>query len=308
MNSAIRRGSVVVMMSVMAACSSETGQEDTPRDSIETLAYPANPPTEFGGDRPVNLEVPSSYDPLVPTPLVVLLHGYSPIPNYMRGMFRMRTFSEDHGVLLVAPEGLQDQVGQYFWNGSDACCDFGQSGTDDVAYLVSLVEEIRAAYHVDSRRVYAMGHSNGSFMANTLACERPDLLAGIVSIAGAANPACEASGGPSVLHAHGTADNVIEFDGGFLNGTAYPGAEGTGAYWAEAHGCSSDFEVVGTLDYNATTPGSESEVRRAVGCPDGVDVELWVEPDGPHNPALPIGFGELWWSWMQEHPRPSAQR
>ena len=157
---------------------------------------------------------------------------------------------------------------------------------------------------MDSKRVYAIGHSNGSFMVNMLACQRPDLLAGIISVAGAANPACIPTGALSVLHAHATGDDIIAYDGGMLGGVLYPGAVGTVEYWAAANGCDLESEIVGSLDFNQFAPGEESQITRYLGCPDGIGVELWTEPNGPHIPRLPQGFAEVWWDWMDSHPKP----
>jgi polyhydroxybutyrate depolymerase len=236
--------------------------------------------------------------------LVVILHGYYFNPGYVIAGFQMESFFEDIGVLTIAPEGLVNLTGNHFWNGSPSCCDFFGSNVDDVAYLSTLIESIQVAYTVDARRIYAIGHSNGAFMANTLACERPDLLAGVISVAGAANPACTPAGELSVLHVHATGDDSIFYEGGMLNGAVYPGAVGTAEYWAQANGCSLESEVIGAIDFNQFVPGAESEMARYIACPEGIDVDLWTEPGGPHMPRLPVGFYLKWWEWMNAHPKP----
>ena len=71
------------------------------------------------------------------------------------------------------------------WDGSDACCNPEQGGKgDDVQYVKSVVEAITAKYNVDTSRVYLMGIATGGFMANRLACEAPEMFAGVVSFAG----------------------------------------------------------------------------------------------------------------------------
>ncbi len=268
------------------------GEQSSPSDVV------------FGGERPATLQVPTSYDPATPIPLLLILHGYSRKPAYVIPVFQMESFHEDLGVLTIAPQGLQNPMGAHYWNGSPACCDSWGSGVDDVAYLSALIESIQSKYNVDSRRIYAIGHSNGAFMAHTLACERPDLLAGIVSVAGAANPSCIPKGPVSVVHAHATGDDIVWYNGGMLNGAVYPGAEATVAYWAEANGCSPESEVVGPLDFNYFAPGAESMISRHLGCPEGGSVELWTEPDGPHTPRLPVDFYFKWWEWMSAHSKP----
>ena len=275
-----------------------------PSDAAVRSDASSTPPTIFGGDRPATLNVPSSYVDSEATPLVLILHGFYYQPGYILPAFKMETFHEEMGVLTIAPQGLKNPGGNHFWNGSPSCCDFFGANVDDVGYLSGLIESIQAAYNVDSRRIYAIGHSNGSFMANRLACERPELIAGIVSVAGAANLDCTPAGPVSVLHAHGTNDGTIYYVGGMLGGYVYPGAVGTVDYWAEANGCSSETESLGTFDFNKFVFGEESEKLRYMGCPEGITVELWTEPQGGHLPRLPDDFAGQWWEWMSAHPKP----
>ena len=43
---------------------------------------------------------------------------------------------------------------------------------------------MKAHYNVDPGRVCLIGHSNGGFMSHRFACDRADLVAAIVSLAG----------------------------------------------------------------------------------------------------------------------------
>ena len=64
------------------------------------------------------------------------------------------------------------------WDGSDACCnpELGGEG-DDARFLEKTVEALLDAYAIDPNRVYLVGIATGGFMANRMACERPDLFA-----------------------------------------------------------------------------------------------------------------------------------
>ena len=97
-----------------------------------------------------------------------------------------RPLAEARGFLYCYPDGtIAGPVGATgFWNATDACCDFGNTGVDDVGYLRGVIEEIARRFAVDRKRVYLIGHSNGGFMAYRMACESADLIAGIASLAG----------------------------------------------------------------------------------------------------------------------------
>ena len=57
------------------------------------------------------------------------------------------------------------------WDGSDACCNPEFSGaSNDVEYVLDLVDAIKSRHNVDPDRVYLFGIATGGFMANRIAC------------------------------------------------------------------------------------------------------------------------------------------
>lgn len=277
---------------------------------------PRPPPstTTFGGDRPVTLTVPDGYDHDRPTPLVVVLHGFGATGFLQSEYLGLPRIQDDEGFLLAAPDGTPDSDSRRFWNAGEACCDFGRVGVDDVAYLSTLVRDISAEYNVDSRRVFLVGHSNGGFMSYRLACERADLFAGLVSIAGADavdTSGCRPSRPVSVLQIHGDADTVVRYEGrpkpSGLIPLAYPSAAQSVAQWAQRNGCTGGLESAGRRDLEAARPGAETRMERHVGCPAGGAAELWTIEGGSHLPgfsqAEPEPFARVIWSWLNENAR-----
>jgi polyhydroxybutyrate depolymerase len=124
----------------------------------------------IGGERPVTVVVPSSYDGS-PTPLVVLLHGYGASAVLQDIYFGLSALAESRGFVLALPDGTLDTSGRRFWNAGDACCDFGEAEVDDVGYLTSVLDELEASYAIDPKRVFFVGHSNGGFMSYRMACD-----------------------------------------------------------------------------------------------------------------------------------------
>jgi polyhydroxybutyrate depolymerase len=277
-----------------------------------------NVPT-VGGARPVTVHLPSP-EPASLAPLIVLLHGYGASASEIEEYFRLGRVAAARGIVLAAPEGTFDSDGRRFWNATDACCDLDGSGIDDVGYLADLIEEIRAVANVDPKRIYLVGHSNGGFMSFRMACERADVVAAIASLAGAsvARPDdCRPSEPVAVLQIHGTADDVIRFDGGDLSdliggsGSArtYPGAHETAARWAAYDGCTGGLvDVDDTVDVDALLSGpsgpAETTIARATGCEPGGHVELWTIPDGGHVPSLSGAFAEEVVDFLLDHPQP----
>lgn len=256
-------------------------------------------------ERPVDVIVPDGLDASEPAALVVVLHGYSGTGALQDAYFGFRDEAERRGAILVHPDGTTDPREYRFWNATDACCNFFGSQVDDVAYLTAVVDHVRATHAIDPRRIYLAGHSNGGFMSYRLACERADLFAAVVSLAGATvdDPAaCTPSEPVSVVQVHGTNDDVIRYDGGDILGATYPSAAASAERWAEIDGCTA-VTVPGTaLDLDTELAGAETTVARHPQCTEGTGVELWTITDGSHLPTLGPGFAAAVFDFFEAHP------
>ena len=77
------------------------------------------------GRGPVTVNVPPSYDPSIPAPLIILLHGYGGSSGLeTESYFQLTPVSDERGFLYAYPDGTVDPVGSRFWNDTDACCNF----------------------------------------------------------------------------------------------------------------------------------------------------------------------------------------
>jgi polyhydroxybutyrate depolymerase len=277
----------------------------------------AGPAAELvvGGDRPVTVHVPASYDPNRPAPLLLLLHGFTSSGDEVEGYLDVADAADRAGVVYVAPDGSKNANGDRFWNATDACCNFDDSSVDDVAYLSGVIADIQDELAIDPTRIGIVGHSNGGFMAYRMACERADLVASIVSLAGAtfADPAdCQPSEPVSVAQAHGTADDTILFDGGgpLTDGSGpFPGAETTATTWAAYDGCAKKASALDErIDIDANladgTDPAETSVREWAGCEDGAAVQLWTIHNGGHVPEPTPAFADAVVRFLVEHPKP----
>lgn len=265
-------------------------------------------PTTFGGDRPVEVLVPDAYDPNVPAPLVILLHGYGASGVIQNAYFGLGALANERGALFASPDGTLDPSDQQFWNATDACCDFAGSGVDDSGYLRQLVEDIRAAYNIDPKRIHFVGHSNGGFMSYRMACDHADLIASIASLAGAtfADPGdCTPSEPVHVLQIHGTADETIAYDGAIIGSAAFPGAVESAETWAGTAGCSLTSSPGTPLDLDSALTGDETTVARYTeGCDPGGSAELWTIAGGGHIPSLTSSFAPAVLDFLLGHPKP----
>lgn len=159
-------------------------------------------------------------------PLVLVLHGNGGNANQLLGLEnnaaptkRWLDLGQRERVFVVFPFGVAPDGGEPGWN--DCRGDNGTNPTtDDVSFLVSLVEHV-AGQGVDRARVFANGASNGGMMSLRLAIERPDVFRAVAPVI-AAMPAASKCPPPSrpvsVLFINGTRDPLVPFDGGAVVG------------------------------------------------------------------------------------------
>jgi polyhydroxybutyrate depolymerase len=290
---------LLVLTLALAACNSPpmqktgtmgtTGAMETAQDKALVAA------------RPYEIDVPAKLG-TQPLPLILLLHGYGVSGLLQDLYFGFMQLADDRRVLVARPDGTLDKSMSRFWNADDACCDFDNIAVDDVAYLNAVVSDVEAHYNVDPRQVYAVGHSNGAFMAHRLACDTTQRFAAIIAFAGDVwkdASRCQPEGEIAVLQVHGDADAMVPYDG---NATM-PSAKQSVATWAMKNGCTGDLTATGQqLDLVYNLPGAETEVA-AYHCDKGA-AELWTIHGGGHlvNFTFP-DWGNHVFDWLSAHQR-----
>lgn len=238
-------------------------------------------------DRPAQLELPRGVeDTSEPLPVVMVLHGFEATGNVQADYFGLRALQDELGYLLVVPEGTVNSDGAQFWNAIPACCDFENTGVDDVAYLEALITEVVTTHGGDPDDVTLVGHSNGGFMALRMACEST-AVTGVVNLAGSSTPdteTCTPAGPVSILNVHGSADPTIPY-GGRPGATGYPGAVETTEQWAARNACG-EAATDAPRDYVANLDGDETTIVRYPDCDGSAVVGLWTVEGGGHIPPF----------------------
>jgi polyhydroxybutyrate depolymerase len=249
-------------------------------------------------ERPALLDAPEVVTGLAP--LVVLLHGYGADASTQDAYLGVTAQAATRGTYVLLPNGtpggLEPSTTRRYWNAGGMT---PAINVDDVAYLRDLIAEAIAVRPIDPERVYVFGHSNGGIMAYRLAC---DLSGEVTAIAALAGPmltgfACEPTHPVSVLSLHGTADEVVFYNGGSTFGnfggvvlpqppTPYRSAVEQIALWAEWFGCDDEPVAHGRLNLMAGIAGDETAVTAHEGCPPGIDVQLDTIEGGTHVPSL----------------------
>ena len=244
------------------------------------------------------------------TPLIVSLHGFGGDAAYQSTYVPLHVRVTTDGFALLLPNGALDGEGNRFWNPTDRCCDGGKTGEDDVAYLTELVAEAKKVK--DFGPVYFFGYSNGGFMAYHIACKGLPGLSAVASLGGTSyveDSSCDGAAPVSVLHIHGTADNVILFEGdetepdpkGGGERAFYAGAHDMVMRWSQRAGCEwpEHPQAYATLDLDQYVPGSETQAfRLESGCAEGINIELWMGAGSSHASGYGDAFVDALVGWL----------
>ncbi|MBM4360825.1 MAG: prolyl oligopeptidase family serine peptidase [Deltaproteobacteria bacterium] len=281
----------IALACLTVACSS--GDSGAPNEPTPP------PPTVFGGDRPVTLQVPDGHDSSKPSPLLVMLHGYQSSGLVEELYLKLGPEALERGYLYLTPDGTFDASNSRFWN--DWPGGHGNSNVDDVAYLTQLIEEVRAAYAVDPARIHVTGHSNGGAMTYRLACELSDALASVAVLAGympvEPGAVCTPTSPLHVLNVHGDQDPAVPYE----TSGQHLGAEDSVAFWAKHDACTGEATLT-PMDLTKDEPDAETVVTRATGCAGG-SVELWRVVGAGHVPTFKADYAEALFDHFDAHPR-----
>jgi len=151
--------------------------------------------------------------------LIFVLHGSSGTPTIaqLSTGHQFDYFSDStKDAIIVYPAGYHK-----YWNDCRkvATYDSKKENIDDVDFFGKMIRYFQIHYHIDTTRVFAVGHSNGGHMCYKLAKEKPQWFRGIAAISASLpvveNDDCyEAHLPVSVLVMNGTTDPINPFNGG----------------------------------------------------------------------------------------------
>lgn len=161
---------------------------------------------------------------------VVLLHGGGQSMRKLFGPRRAGTLkwldiAAQNNILLIAPNGVDAKTGdpkgdKQSWNDLRRSREVGNSQSDDVGFIGTLISHLAGRHSFDPTKVYVTGASNGGMMTYRMLIERPDRFA--AGVAFIANLPVEAistvSDATPIMIMNGTEDKLILYDGGPVAG------------------------------------------------------------------------------------------
>lgn len=278
----------------IAACS---GARDTRRldlDALDGTLQQKLRLTHDGEERFFHLFVSNAEGP---RPLVFALHGGggtidnhigigTPWPHQV-----WLQIASEEGLHVVVPQGKDSQ-----WNDCRAECE-RCGDADDVGFLVALLDEVGSMAEVDRTRVYAVGESNGGFMAQRLAQEVPEHFAGmgVVISAMPTNNDCTAQNvAMPMIYQVGTEDSFIPFEGGTTREQIEVQSNADSvAYWRDLNGCNAD--DVRDTSYDDLDPDDDSTAaRRDFTCTEAALSVITITGAGHVAPSIVVPVSAGW--------------
>jgi polyhydroxybutyrate depolymerase len=268
--------------------SAPAGHRPVPSAGCRRTTRPPTPGRRTFGGRSYLLKRPNN-DGRVPAPLILDFHGLRSTPFAQALYGRMADMGAARGFIVVEPASAPRRKGWKLPGMPD--------GTDDIAYVDSLLDHLEGILCVDTAREYATGMSNGAGLAAALICGLDGRLAGVAPVAGLnLTRPCDGAHPTTIVAFHGTADRIVPYRGGEpfggnrrqvptwmrpSNGTfALPAVSDLAADWART--------------FNCGEPEQNTEASRLTyaGCADEASVNLYTVADGAHAwPGTRIGAG-----------------
>lgn len=223
-----------------------------------------------GIERTYRLHLPANYDENQQYPLIINMHGLGSNSFEQEVYTGFNLVADTAGIVMVYPDGVNSQ-----WN------IYQDGGVDDVGFISALIDTMDANYSIDLLRVYACGMSMGGFMSHRLGCQLNNRIAAIGSVTGLlVYFNCEFTRKVPVLQIHGTADDIVPYEG-----VAY-----TIQYWTENDGCPdsvvTELPDIDTADQTTVTLTTYSP------CLEDTEVLLYTINGGGHTwPGAKINIG-----------------
>jgi polyhydroxybutyrate depolymerase len=205
--------------------------------------------------------------------VAIFLHGSPGTANKVMNIFAAKHLAEQYNLISIAPEGTTSVWG---WESVNAA----GSDTKDVDYITELITKVRGDYNVSSDKLYIFGYSAGGFMAYKLACNMPEQITAIVSLAGQYRgdfSACDTATPVNVHHFHSKSDQEVPYLGRPFG--EIKAVSTTIGHWVNKNGC--DVDAQNSTQVGVTSSSTMTETSSYQNCLKSVTLSKMQ--DVPHE-------------------------
>jgi polyhydroxybutyrate depolymerase len=288
------RAAVQTLTTTTTSTTSTTTTVPQPVISYTDIVDPVDPTLhtitiEGMQPRTYYLNVPASYRPGTPTPLLLAFHSRTSTGRTILTSSQILSWADAMNIIVVAVNGAVYEDTSS-WNAGRCCTNAMTYEENDVLLTSTIIDYLKTQTTIDATRVWAMGHSNGGMMAYRLACDLSEKITAVAVVTGAlVDDTCNPTKPVSTLHIHGNLDTTIPFHGGGKFETP------------------SIFHSVQEMAYKNSCTGSprdssdEIEERYIWNCTSGVETQLVNYQEQSHGWG--IGYTEEILRFLFAHPR-----
>ena len=270
-----------------------------------------------GIERTYTLNLPPNYYEAVGFSLIIALHGGGGSAQQFESTNKLTEKANAAKFIVVYPEGVQRTglLKARSWN-AGSCCDYAVTqNINDVKFISLLIDKLALKYKINSKKVYATGHSNGGMLAYRLACELSNKIAAIAANSCTMVVAtCDNSRPVPVLHTHSILDTNVPYQGGVGNGTGTQGVylpplNAVMNVWSLKNTCTNTAQIV--VDDN------KYKFTKWTNCSGNVAINYYLTKDGGHGwpgglpggpnsdtPSTVINANDLLWDFFQRFQLP----
>lgn len=236
-------------------------------------------------------------------PLVIVLHGFNGNARAFEQETGFSVLADSGGFVVAYPNGRKGRAHKPRWVAD-------KKSLEDVHFISTLIDTVRARVPIDSTRVYVAGFSNGGNMSYRLGAELGARVAAIGVVSGTfgrrrTDGAIPRDHVPRIpvpaIVFHGREDPTVPYLGDPPDSSGQISVPESLALWADADRCAAD-PSIDTLHHGDIVRSSFG------GCPHGVDVVLYTIIRGVHhwNDAAtknaPVATTDIMWRFFANHP------
>jgi polyhydroxybutyrate depolymerase len=224
-----------------------------------------------GDSRTFLVQLPKGYDPSQTYPVIFFFHS---IHGHDTGWIKNRGVNEyidKNRYIAVYGQGANGGV----WNIGGY---YPLKKVSEPDYVMAMYNWLKQSTKIDTKRVYAVGSSNGALLVHYLAIQT-NIFAAIVAISGSLyTDEMKASTQPTaILQVHGMLDKTIPYNGGFTRFQyTFLSAENSVKTWADVNGCNAQPTITNLL-------GGKVISHNYTNCKTGKPAILYSVPGGPHK-------------------------
>jgi polyhydroxybutyrate depolymerase len=228
---------------------------------------------QAGQARWLLLHIPAHYRSTLGYPLILSFHGHGSNAEAQERLSGFSQLADQAGFIVAYPQGVRGADGKAGWNTGP----WNYPHSNDLAFTAAALSSIQGQLCVNLRRIYATGFSNGGGMTMVLACTMAATFAAIAIVSGGIHPVaggCHPVRAVSLLEIHGTADQIVTYNGNALNDHEPP-VQQTLSTWAELDGCTHQPVI--------SSPLVQVLIERWQDCRDGTAVLHYRLAGGVHT-------------------------